>query len=347
MVDTSNLEGEVTITATVTDGRGRTATTSTTVTVIERPVPRISKLTVHRCNAEGIEDIKGEYCLATFSAEVLHALSDTETRYYLQYKKTNESDYTEVPFPDLANVYSVTDKIYLFPADSGSTYDVCLLVALEDTTAEVRTTLSTAFALMHFHKSGTSLGLGCVAEEEETLDVDLFGRFRRKVTFEDVVNINGKLTFNNYVTNMRKMGNVWGKIFDSEDGSIEGIGNVTIHIDLTGTVRFDFSVKIITSGTVGTLKYGLNLDLIRAASTLPLENVKTYSSGTWLCVESDGQTMNYDDSMGFYMYSNGNRWALGVVNYDSSADSTSRRIFYESTFSTGALITGTCYGYFE
>lgn len=334
-VDTSNLEGEVTITAKVTDGRGRTATSSTKITVIERPVPNISKLTVHRCNSDGTENIQGEYCLVTFSAGVLSAFDDTTVDYVLKYKKTADADYSEVTLYDLQNNVSVTDETYIFEAYSGSAYDVVLSVSIEDAFAEKSTKLSTGFSLMHFHKNGTSIGIGKVAEEENLLDVALDARF------------NGRLEFSNYLPNMRVLHNKVGKFFDSEDGTVEGVGIVTITTYLNGIVRLDFSVKIIKAGTASTTKYGLNWDLIREGYDDLPETVTPFNGGTWIQIKEDGTVRYESNALGNFVAKSGNRWALGVVKYGSDGATPSRQTYYETFCTANRIIQGTCYGYFE
>lgn len=335
VVDTSNLGDEVTITATVTDSRGRTATASTTIWLIEKAVGNVKKLTVHRCNSDGTENVQGEYGLVTFSAEVLNALENTIVGYVLKYKKTVDSDYTEVTFADLNNVLSVTDKTYIFEADTGSAYNVVVCVTVDGEKFEKNTNLSTSFALMHFHKSGTGIGIGCVSEEENLLDVALNARFT------------GDVEFGKYLSNLRIIHNRIGKIFDSEDGTVEGVGIVTIIVYSNGIVRLDFSVKITAAGTATSSTYGLNWDLVREVFDDLPETVTPFNGGTWIQIKEDGSVRYDNNALGNYMSNKGNRWALGVVKYGSDGVTPSRQTYYETFCSANRIVQGTCYGYFE
>lgn len=173
--------GTLAVNATVTDKRGRSGSASQSITAIEYTPPIIIKLTVHRCNEDGTENIQGEFVKAAFSASVTALNNQNSALYTLKYKPTTESEYTaELTLDDLSGKYAVTDQEYIFPADSGSSYDVELTVTDNHNSTTRSTAASTGFALMHFGADGESLGFGKLAEYP--LDIGLDTRFNNPVS---------------------------------------------------------------------------------------------------------------------------------------------------------------------
>lgn len=168
--------GSLTIKATVTDKRGRSGTASLTVNVHDYSFPTVSKLTVHRCNEDGSSNDEGEYVKVVFDASVTDINDQNSSSIYLDYKKTTESSYTTIHLID--DQISVVDFTRIFPADSGSSYDV--RVSIEDILGNVAsraTTASTAFTLMHWSAAGRGIGFGKLAELEGVFDIGLQTRF--------------------------------------------------------------------------------------------------------------------------------------------------------------------------
>lgn len=165
--------GSSPVTVSVVDERGRSGTASYTMNVQTYAPPNISKLTVHRCNADGTENDQGDYVKALFSAKITALSNKNTAAYKLRYKKSTDSSFTEVTFSDLAGSYTVTDKSYIFAAEDGSSYDVEVVATDRHKTTTRATSASTAFSLMDFHPSGTGLRFGGVAEEEHALQNDL------------------------------------------------------------------------------------------------------------------------------------------------------------------------------
>lgn len=165
--------GSSPVTVTVKDGRGRTASASYTMTVLAYSKPSISKLTVGRCDADGTANDQGEYIQATFSAAVTALGGRNISVYFLRYRKTTATSYTEQALTALANTYTVTDYATVFPADSGSSYDVEVVVRDRHGTTTRATSASTGFTLMHWGTDGTSMGIGKVAEAANTLQIAL------------------------------------------------------------------------------------------------------------------------------------------------------------------------------
>lgn len=163
--------GSLTITVIVTDSRGRTATASKTVTVLAYESPKITALTVKRCNSDGTASSSGAYLIATFSSGVTSLNSKNTAVYKIQYKKKTDSSYTTVTISGYADNYTVTNGTHIFAADASFSYDVILSVtdafSLVSKSAEGPTT-SKLFSVLH---RGLGWAFGKVAEIEDALEV--------------------------------------------------------------------------------------------------------------------------------------------------------------------------------
>lgn len=170
--------GILSIAATVTDKRGRTGSATESATVLNYSAPKVTALSVHRCDADGTANDQGECVRVVFSGSVTSLNSKNSASYTLKYKKTTDTSYTSVTLSDYTDTYSVSNAAYIFAADSGSSYDVQIVVKDNFKTTTSTTSASTAFTLMHFSAGGTGVGIGKVAEEENLLDIGIPVRFR-------------------------------------------------------------------------------------------------------------------------------------------------------------------------
>lgn len=165
------------VVVTVTDARGRTKTTEYSLSVLDYSPPQITKLSAVRVNSSNVEDANGARMKVTFSA-VVSALGNKNTaEYTVRYKKSTDTNFTEMRLTSVDNVFTVNDISYRGAADTGSSYDI-ELVATDNHSSTVRTaTVPTAFTLMHFGADGTSIGVGKVAEKANTMEVALDTEF--------------------------------------------------------------------------------------------------------------------------------------------------------------------------
>lgn len=162
--------GTHTVSSTVTDNRGRTGSASKSLTVLNYNAPSISRLTVGRCDSDGVANEQGAYVKVTFSATVTALNNKNTATYTLKYKKTTETEYIEITLSDIKNSYSVSNSSKIFAADTGSSYDVEITVKDNHSTVSRITSASTAFTLMHFGADGKSIGFLKVAEHTGAVD---------------------------------------------------------------------------------------------------------------------------------------------------------------------------------
>lgn len=166
------------ISVTVTDSRGFFKSAIVSISVLDYVPPNISKLTVHRANQDGTENNQGEYVKVTFSAAVAELNGENTAQYRLRYKKSSDTAYTsDVELTAYKNTYVVTDGNTVFPADTGSSYDVEIVVTDKYGTTARSTSASTAFTLMHFKADGTGVAFGKISEIENLVDFGLPVRF--------------------------------------------------------------------------------------------------------------------------------------------------------------------------
>lgn len=174
--------GTTEVTATVTDKRGRTSSeASASFTVLDYAKPSITAMRVHRCNEDGVEDAQGEFVEVVFSAKITPLNNKNGAAYTLRYKKSKETTYTEIPLADLAGKYTVTNKSYIFAADSGNSYDIEVEAADDLSSATRTTSASTAFTLMHWGADGRSIGFGKIAETADTVEFGISADFQAPV----------------------------------------------------------------------------------------------------------------------------------------------------------------------
>lgn len=194
--------GTLTVNTTVTDKRKRTGTASKSLTVLDYSSPLVTTLTVHRCDADGTANDQGEFVQVMFSGSVTPLNDKNTAKYVLEYKKATDSEYTTVELTDYANQYAVSDVSYIFPADSGSSYNVRVMATDSFGSGAKTTSASTGFTIMHWLASGLGMAIGKVAELADVLDIGFKTRFMGGIlhpVLEPETDLNDVLTPNTYV----------------------------------------------------------------------------------------------------------------------------------------------------
>lgn len=252
-----------TITATVTDSRGRTKSATVSISVAAYSAPKITLLNVHRCDASGNEDQSGGYALVTYSYGVASVVSASAI---LRYKKTTESQFTEVALPGTG---SVEAAYRIIPASDDSSYDVEISVADPFNTTTRKTSVSTGFTLFHFGANGRGLAIGKVAERDG-LDIGMPTYFRRSLGAETIperADFNDLLIVGKYVVKTNAlilaMSNrpcdSAGSLYvispvDPDKTSITGPYEYLVQVFLTYTGEF-YSRQVASGGSGAALNY--------------------------------------------------------------------------------------------
>lgn len=179
----------------VTDTRERVSEPwEDSFTVLAYIPPTITKLSVHRCDANGTENETGDYAVATFSAAITALRNYNTATYKLRYTPLGVENPTTqtVELDALTGTYNVTDYTTApFAADGNYSYQV-EIVAEDDFTGNepaVRSTsVSTAFTLMNWGPSGDCMAIGKVAEKPGTLEVALDTELMGNTVFSGTIN---------------------------------------------------------------------------------------------------------------------------------------------------------------
>lgn len=169
-----NGTGNLIVKTTVTDSRGRTAIASVAVTVLAYTAPSISSLSVIRCDANGNASKSGAYLAIRFKAAITTLNGKNSAVYTVQYKKTGNSYYTTQTLEEYEGKHTVSDGVFVFPAETAYSYDV-ILTAKDDFTSipksGVGSSIKKTWSIL---KDGLGFAFGKIAEVANCLDMGWF-----------------------------------------------------------------------------------------------------------------------------------------------------------------------------
>jgi hypothetical protein len=118
--------------------------------------------------------------------------------FVIEYKKSTETTYNS--YVITASGYEVGGTV-IMPADSGSSYNIRLVVADAFTTVIQNTFLQTALTIMNFKADGTGVGAGKISEESYLWDFGFpvrLGGGLKVVDLPNGTNFNDATTLNTY-----------------------------------------------------------------------------------------------------------------------------------------------------
>jgi len=177
--DVIKSSGTLSINSSVTDKRGRSGSDSESVTVLGYSLP-VLNATASRCNQDGTANDQGAYIKIVYSCSITNLNSKNKLSTKIKYKKSSESSYTEVTDIWQSSTTSYTDRSYIIPAETESTYNI-IVYGIDNLGEKTKIlNVSSIFAFMHF-KGERSMGLGKLAEYSDGLDVGFPTRFNEPV----------------------------------------------------------------------------------------------------------------------------------------------------------------------
>ena len=151
----------------VKDSRGRVASVENTIHVLSYSAPKITKLSVIRCNSDGTENDQGSYAKVTYSYSITYLNNNSSKGAVLKYKKSSETTWQSLT---LDAKYTATDETRIIDADSGSSYDIALFISddfYKDSNAvKSQTSVSTGYCIYHVPASGKGITFGGIAESD-------------------------------------------------------------------------------------------------------------------------------------------------------------------------------------
>ena len=177
-VENISSVGDVDIQITVKDARGASAIVDDTISAIAYKNPIINNLKVRRCDANGTENMRGEYGLVSFDCACSVLNGKNSVVFDVSYKKTTEKEYTHLKTINYGEIGgNSSEQSAIFPAQSASSYDVKIEAVDVLNSSADNTTLSTAFATIHWLATGLGIAFGKLAEVTDVLDIGFKTRF--------------------------------------------------------------------------------------------------------------------------------------------------------------------------
>lgn len=242
--------GTQTINIIVTDSRGRSSVKGKTINVVDYYLPQANSISVDRCNSNGTLNENGEYLKATYTFDIAPINDLNSKNASIQYFEDDTwKTLTTFDYYSATN-HTFTSNVKVF--DTNSSYQIRLLVEDAFTSDIATDTLPTAFTLMNYHPSGTGMGIGKVAEKENTLDINLEVEMQKdlnvvgdikikNVSILDLIYPIGSIYLSVNSTNPSTLiGGTWEQIKDTfllacgdkyENGSVGGEAEHTLTID--------------------------------------------------------------------------------------------------------------------
>lgn len=187
--------GTVAVTVTATDSRGRTVSKTVSITVLAYSPPQITHFECSRCgDANGSANVNGQYLKVTFGYSVSPLNNKNKASYLLKY-----SVYDDGKWGGLTSGTEYTHSGTYISAtailNTASTYQVGLVVTDSFGTASFYKEIGTAVRLLSYIVKRFAIAIGKIPEIDNIFDVALETIFRKKVTTNSDLQVNGNSGF--------------------------------------------------------------------------------------------------------------------------------------------------------
>ena len=187
--------GTVVVTVTVTDSRGRTASKTVSITVLAYSPPQITHFECSRCgDANGSANANGQYLKVTFGYSVSPLNNKNKASYLLKYSVYDDGKWGGL-ISGTQYTYSGTYISATAILNTASTYQIGLVVTDSFGTASFYKEIGTAVRLLSYIVKRFALAIGKIPEIDNMLDVALETIFRKKVTMNSDLQVNGNSGF--------------------------------------------------------------------------------------------------------------------------------------------------------
>lgn len=195
MSDEVRDSGTVAVTVTVTDSRGRTASKTVSITVLAYSPPQITHFKCIRCgDANGSANANGQYLKVTFGYSVSPLNNKNQANCLLKYSVYDDGKWGGL-ISRTEYTYSGTYISATAILNTASTYQVGLVVTDSFGTASFYKEIGTAVRLLSYIVKRFALAIGKIPEIDNMLDVALETIFRKKVTMNSDLQVNGNSGF--------------------------------------------------------------------------------------------------------------------------------------------------------
>ena len=187
--------GTVAVTVTVTDSRGRTASKTVSITVLAYSPPQITHFECSRCgDANGSANANGQYLKVTFGYSVSPLNNKNKASYLLKYSVYDDGKWGGLT-SGTQYTYSETFISATAILNTASTYQIGLVVTDSFGTASFYKEIGTAVRLLSYIVKRFAIAIGKIPEIDNIFDVALETIFRKKVTMNSDLQVNGNSGF--------------------------------------------------------------------------------------------------------------------------------------------------------
>lgn len=206
MTDEVRDSGTVAVTVTVTDSRGRTASKTVSITILAYSPPQITHFECSRCgDANGSANANGQYLKVTFGYSVSPLNNKNKASYLLKYSVYDDGKWGGLT-SGTQYTYSGTYISATAILNTASTYQVGLVVTDSLGTASFYKEIGTAVRLLSYIVKRFAIAIGKIPEIDNIFDVALETIFRKKVTMNSDLQVNGNINANR---DIGLGGNMW------------------------------------------------------------------------------------------------------------------------------------------
>ncbi|MFR1511797.1 MAG: DUF859 family phage minor structural protein [Coprococcus sp.] len=206
MTDEVRDSGTVAVTVTVTDSRGRTASKTVSITILAYSPPQITHFECSRCgDANGSANANGQYLKVTFGYSVSPLNNKNKASYLLKYSVYDDGKWGGLT-SGTQYTYSGTYISATAILNTASTYQVGLVVTDSFGTASFYKEIGTAVRLLSYIVKRFAIAIGKIPEIDNIFDVALETIFRKKVTMNSDLQVNGNINANR---DIGLGGNMW------------------------------------------------------------------------------------------------------------------------------------------
>lgn len=269
--------GIVAVTVTVTDSRGRTASKTVSITVLAYSPPQITHFECCRCgDANGSANANGQYLKVTFGYSVSPLNNKNKASYLLKYSVYDDGKWGGLT-SGTQYTYSGTYISATAILNTASTYQIGLVVTDSFGTASFYKEIGTAVRLLSYIVKRFAIAIGKIPEIDNIFDVALETIFRKKVTMNSDLQVNGNSGFSGGAS-------FYGDV--ACNGTFHANGNINANKDIgvTGNLWFsqDGGAFFVTTSDGKQLNL-LDLYNVNKDTVLGWGQYANKSGGTLIC----------------------------------------------------------------
>lgn len=185
--------GNVTVTVEVTDSRGRTAKNTASISVLPYSIPQIWQMDCTRCgDSSGSYNTNGGFLKVTMGFSIAALNNKNGASYKLEYSLWGANSWSTLAS---GSTYNYSDSYVSSSAilNSANSYNIRLTVSDNFTNTVFTRDVGTVTTLMSYIVKKFAFAIGKAAEVANIFDVALETIFRKKVTMNSDLKVNGTI----------------------------------------------------------------------------------------------------------------------------------------------------------